>query len=84
MIEIEGLQKIQIDENIDRVETGPVQFIDDWPGLFIRGDNAMFYSMCIDNILREVEASIDGPLEDYISKVNLESLSEMLKGCLVK
>lgn len=24
-----------------RVETGPVQFNDDWPGLFIRGDQAM-------------------------------------------
>jgi hypothetical protein len=25
---------------LPRVETGPVQFGDDWPGLFIRGDNA--------------------------------------------
>jgi hypothetical protein len=23
-----------------RVETGPVQFGEDWPGIFIRGDNA--------------------------------------------
>ncbi len=23
-----------------RVETGPVRFGDDWPGVFIRGDNA--------------------------------------------
>ncbi|HEV3438751.1 MAG TPA: hypothetical protein VG122_15405 [Gemmata sp.] len=26
--------------DVPRVETGAVQFGDDWPGLFIRGDNA--------------------------------------------
>lgn len=25
-----------------RIETGALQFGDDWPGIFIRGDNAMF------------------------------------------
>lgn len=27
-----------------RVETGPTQFGDDWPGVFIRGDNANHYA----------------------------------------
>lgn len=26
-----------------RAETGPMKFGDDWPGIFIRGDNAFFY-----------------------------------------
>jgi hypothetical protein len=26
-----------------RVETGAVQFEDDWPGIFIRGEDAMVY-----------------------------------------
>lgn len=26
---------------LDRVETGPVQFGSDWPGLFIRGEHAL-------------------------------------------
>jgi len=26
-----------------RAETGPMRFGDDWPGVFIRGDNAFFY-----------------------------------------
>lgn len=30
-----------------RVETGPVQFGDDWPGLFIRGDNVGWYAMAV-------------------------------------
>lgn len=28
-----------------RVETGALQINDDWPGVFLRGDNAMYYSM---------------------------------------
>lgn len=28
-----------------RIETGVVQFGDDWPGIFIRGDNADHYAM---------------------------------------
>jgi hypothetical protein len=30
-----------------RVETGAVQFGDDWPGLFIRGDNARSLSLWV-------------------------------------
>jgi len=32
---------IELDED-DRIETGAVQFNDDWPGLFIRGDEALY------------------------------------------
>lgn len=28
----------------DRIETGAVQFGDDWPGVFIRGDDALHYA----------------------------------------
>jgi hypothetical protein len=35
----------------ERVETGPVQFGDDWPGVFIRGDNAFWLTGCIDAML---------------------------------
>jgi hypothetical protein len=41
----------------ERVETGAVQFGDDWPGVFIRGDNAFFYIRCLDALLRLVPAS---------------------------
>lgn len=33
-----------------RIETGAVQFGEDWPGLFIRGDNAMGIALHIDTI----------------------------------
>jgi hypothetical protein len=30
---------------MSRPETGPMQFGDDWPGVFIRGDNALHYAL---------------------------------------
>lgn len=35
-----------------RVETGIVQFGNDWPGVFIRGDSAMHYARCLKEGLR--------------------------------
>lgn len=37
--------------NLQRVETGAIQFGDDWPGVFIRGDNAAYYSRALDSIM---------------------------------
>jgi len=34
-----------------RVETGVVQFGDDWPGVFIRGDNAFAYARALNALL---------------------------------
>ena len=36
---------------MERVETGPVQFEDDWPGVCSRGDNAAYYSMALDSLM---------------------------------
>lgn len=38
-----------------RVETGVVQFGEDWPGVFIRGDNAFAYRMAIAQLITQVE-----------------------------
>lgn len=40
------LQKINTD-NLGRAETGPIQIGDDWPGVFIRGDNALYTAMML-------------------------------------
>lgn len=34
-----------------RVETGPIQFGEDWPGIFIRGDAAIFFAMHLRTLL---------------------------------
>jgi hypothetical protein len=38
-------------EQENRVESGAVQFGNDWPGVFIRGDNALFYAMALKRVL---------------------------------
>jgi hypothetical protein len=66
-----------------RVETGAVQFGDDWPGLFIRGDNAGWMAMQLRSLegalerkdyhqakwhFAQVEWLIDGVRNDVIVK----------------
>ena len=38
-----------------RVETGAVQFGDDWPGLFIRGDNCIPLRFALEGLKSEVD-----------------------------
>lgn len=66
-----------IDVKLDeRVETGRTQIGDDWPGVFIRGDNAFHYALRLRQLL-------DGN-EDMFTKSALESLYNVLKGCEVR
>ena len=58
-------------DSMKRVETGAVQFGDDWPGVFIRGDNAAYYSITIDGLL-------SGEI-DPIALGALSGLNELLK-----
>lgn len=71
----------------ERVETGPVQFGDDWPGVFIRGDNANYYGFTLQ---QATEALKKGDME--LAKYYLigpltgigEQLSELLMSCDVR
>jgi len=55
----------------ERVETGPVQFGDDWPGLFIRGDHALYLASVLDNHLQS-----DGPY--VLGEAAIKSLAASL------
>ena len=57
-----------------RVETGPVQFGDDWPGIFIRGDNAFSYAMELQNAMAK--------MPECLEKTQMKWLCELL-GCAV-
>jgi len=59
----------------DRVETGPVQFGDDWPGYFIRGDNAFAIRMAI--------ASYIVNHNDWLAKAQLTAFVQDLDECNV-
>jgi hypothetical protein len=57
----------------DRVETGPIQFGNDWPGIFIRGDNALALAMA----LRNNKAHPD----DIFTALQVGGLVALLEGC---
>lgn len=44
-----------------RVETGPVQFGDDWPGTFIRGDDSFRFKCSIDLLMEWMQQQDDAP-----------------------
>ena len=59
-----------------RPETGPMVFGDDWPGVFIRGDNAAHFAWHLASLLKR--ESTDG-----IERMVLEGLSNALVGSRV-
>ena len=65
-----------------RVETGTVQFGQDWPGLFIRGDHASHYAKCLDRILSRLEGPIEGM--DVFMVGGLQALLNALRDTRVK
>jgi hypothetical protein len=60
-----------------RVETGPIQFGDDWPGVFMRGDNALTFANAIDG------AIILLPHDQFMLKQMLIGLASDLRSCRV-
>lgn len=59
-----------------RVETGPVQFGDDWPGVFIRGDDCFGYAMCLGSVLA---AMGNGKVPHVLSWKQLDGLLDVLQ-----
>jgi hypothetical protein len=56
-----------------RVETGTVQFGDDWPGLFIRGDVCFTFAAALEEVLEAM------PRRPNLSCRVLTDLLEMLR-----
>jgi len=55
MLKTREIQKITAALPNGRVETGPVQFNDDWPGTFIRGDNANHFALYLAEAIQRLE-----------------------------
>lgn len=71
----------------DRVETGPVAFGDDWPGVFIRGDNALIgYAPALSRVLGDLEQpDLRSAAGKAFDLMEMRSLLELLRSCaLVK
>ena len=69
-------QKVPLDA---RPETGPMQFGDDWPGVFVRGDDALGYASAVRRAV-ETLAEVDSSSVD-VSR--LAKLAELLGSCRV-
>lgn len=65
----------QLPHQEPRVETGPVQFGTDWPGVFIRGDNAMAKAMLLHDI-------ITGTISAEHARIGLTGLYDTMRSAL--
>lgn len=61
-----------------RVETGPVQFGDDWPGVFLRGDCAGPYAMLLHGLLTGDDGQAGG-----LTKILLGGLYRELRSATI-
>jgi isoprenylcysteine carboxyl methyltransferase (ICMT) family protein YpbQ len=72
------MQKVrQLPEQQERVETGAVQFGNDWPGLFIRGDDAFYYAHKIRVLCDQMRTSKD--LSAIMAVVVLDSVARLIE-----
>jgi hypothetical protein len=49
-----------------RVETGALQFGEDWPGLFLRGDDCLHLLLWLEHMLENDTDSIDAMQVNYL------------------
>lgn len=70
------IQKLPAFPEGTRPETGPMQFGEDWPGIFIRGDNALADA----NMLQEVVKHLG---DDWIARNIITSMITLLRSCSV-
>ena len=68
----------------ERPETGPMQFGEDWPGCFIRGDNACYLGRLLQELLDTVVPPLS-PIEYSVMEVEqLRSFIKMLQSADVR
>lgn len=78
------VQKIERDRSLPRVESGPLQFGDDWPGLFIRGDNSFGLMLAIQEVVDWVKSQ-SGWDQIFLSLSQLEGFAgDIDQGVIVK
>lgn len=61
-----------------RPETGPMQFGDDWPGIFIRGDNALFFARQLGAVAIALSVL---PKQDQWLVQSVERMAKLMASC---
>ena len=72
-----NINRIPVEGGSGKFPTGVVQFTNDWPGVFLRGDFCIFLKIELERLLSK--ASV-GSSEFSVDKV--ESLLAMIETCL--
>lgn len=62
----------------NRVESGAIQFGDDWPGLFLRGDCAKYLSLSIKQTLSNL------PAGETLATMHLREVMETIENDVVQ
>jgi len=82
-MDIQPIMKLSLDPEYDyhypdetRLETGVVQIQGDWPGIFLRGDDAFKLAMTIDSVLSDCIG------DKSIYATMLENTANMLRECI--
>ena len=80
---LEGLMApVSTDPPTSRAETSVMQFGDDWPGIFIRGDNAKMFELSLAIVLALVTRLLsDGtlPIEERVAVSAVRGLYDLLR-----
>lgn len=69
------IQRLPAPPDGGRMATGPVQFGDDWPGVFIRGDNASWYALQLRLLLPRLDPSEQIGLSGLLSALEGSDLT---------
>lgn len=77
MTETQPVRNLPAPPDGTRVETGPVQFGDDWPGLFVRGDNAFALTLHIRRLAERLKGHSDAAVADSLQ--HLEDVAETIE-----
>lgn len=64
---------------MSRMESGPLQFGDDWPGVWLRGDEAVTAAFYLTLALQSPYTT--PPYQDVITRSILEGLAKTLASC---
>jgi hypothetical protein len=67
-----------------RIETGRMQFESDWPGVFIRGDDALGFARSLRSVLKSAEDRIMKSVatEDELAQWSkIQDLAALLESC---
>ncbi len=72
-----------------RTETGRLQFAKDWPGIFIRGDDALSYARILRDLLanandRMQRVGLSGTeIDDVMEWTKVKELADLLESCRI-